>query len=486
MFATITMEDPGGRIAPLHAGLEGAHPQGAVRGFGHAADDAVAERIRAGRIDAPAADHAASRIDDVDAVLGTARQHPAVAQFEHAEQVRITQCARPRRAVAQQPKPGIVRIVALQAAAPGADPEQARRIDLEGAGRVEAQPVLYARVLHEQMRHGQRMRVHEGDAGAVPAQPDFVVGHLRHRIDPRPRQGFGFDMFASDPADQSCRGIDHGRALFARTAPDAALAIFHQRDDLAPRQRRTALRQHRLRGQMSGALAHQSVLGADPHRALASDQQAAHTLGRFRHRAAAAEHHGLEQAAGRIVAHQSGIGGDVDAAVGRHRDRVDVARTDAVPARGVVAEAREGFGGRVEHRHAVDFMAKPDAPFVIHRHREDEVAAERRRIVDAMFEATETIAVEAQQALLRTDPEIAVGALGQRRDHAVRDVVLGADGFEHALAEIERTRTGLDRNRHLPRSDARQQHGDAPPFARPSLPHHACAPWVRPLPCPRS
>ena len=75
-----------------------------------------------------------------------------------------------------------------------------------------------------------------------------------------------------------------------------------------------------------------------------------------------------------------------------------------------------------------------------------------------------------------------VGTLRQRRDHAVGNVVLVADGVEHAFAEIERTRTRFGDGRRLPGKETRQQHGDAPPFARPSLPHHACTPWVRPLP----
>ena len=382
----------------------------------------------------------------------------------------------------QQLETRVVWIVALQAAAPGTDPEQARRVDLEGPGGIEAQTVLDARILHQQMGHAQRMRVHECDAGAVATEPDLVVGHLRDRIDPGSRQRIGFGMVAADPADLAGPRLDHRCALFARADPQTPVARFGQGHDLASGQGVAAARQQRFGGEMPGPLAPDAVLGADPQHAIATEQQAAHPLGGLGRGSAGTQGHSDECARRRIVPHQSGIGGDVDTAVRRHGDRVDIARTDAVPTRGVMTDAREGFGGRIEHRHAVDFVAEPYAAVVVDRHRENEIAAERGRIVDAMFEAPEPVAIESQQALLRADPEIAVGALRQRRDHAIRNVVLVADGVEHAFAEIERTRTRFGDGRRLPGSETRQQHGDAPPFARPSLPHHACTPWVRPLP----
>lgn len=85
------------------------------------------------------------------------------------------------------------------------------------------------------------------------------------------------------------------------------------------------------------------------------------------------------------------------------------------------------------------------------------------------------MAVIPDQAGLGTDPQRALRILGQRRDHAVRNLVVIADRLEHALVEIEITRRArLCRGRE---GAAQSQQCEA--HSAPRSPQTEFLPWLR-------
>ena len=88
------------------------------------------------------------------------------------------------------------------------------------------------------------------------------------------------------------------------------------------------------------------------------------------------------------------------------------------------------------------------------------------RVIVLVTKAPEAVAVESQQAVLRANPQETVSTLHERGDHAIRNLVETADGFQRPVAKVEtggarcvdRARRGEDSNRKRDRA----QHPQAP------------------------
>ena len=339
-----------------------------------------------------------------------------------------------------------------------------RVADADEAGALDGQPDVPFPILEQVADAGARQSVGAGDAAGAAVRPD--VQHALAEV----RQP---DAAAAilEEVDRHAEGA--GQAAPGLVGPDprpvarlAGAAVGHRPQPAVPREAQhrdvePRLAVGRRHGLEAAAVEHRDLgLGADPHPAVAVARQALDLLA-----AQAGHRHGVEAPVAQPPqpavdgAHPQRarpvLGEDRQRVAGRTVDVPGAVRVAAAPDHRAVIDDEDRLAAarssqerfEIERAAACPFALEDPAP---HRGQRavvgvgpqragavdeqvlDAGVRQRRRVVG--IEGDEAQAVEAEQPVLRPDPQVAVGRLGDGVDEAGGQAAIGAPDVDDVVA----------------------------------------------------